>query len=137
MSLHPILEENSFFITNMPLCQVRLINNCLFPWVILVPNIPNVKEIIDLTWDDRLKLMEEICVVSEKMKEIFTTDKINVASLGNEVSQLHVHIIGRYRSDDAWPKPVWGNGSKPYNDKAKKLMIEHLQPLIYVTDKKH
>lgn len=137
MSLHPVLEESSFFITNMPLCQVRLMNNCLFPWIILIPNIPGVKEIIDLNWNDRLKLMEEICIVSEKINKIFTPDKLNVAMLGNEVSQLHVHIIGRYKIDEAWPKPVWNSGSKPYNKRAKEMMMEHLKPLIYITDKKY
>ncbi len=129
MQIHPVLEENSFPIVDMPLCHVRLMDNCLYPWLILIPQQPGITEIIDLSWDHRLKLMEEICIVSEKMKDIFTPDKLNVATLGNQVSQLHVHVIGRYKDDEAWPHPIWGKGSKPYSDKAKKMMIDHLAPL--------
>lgn len=132
--LHPIFEETTFHITDMPLCEVRLMDNCLFPWLILIPKHPGLSEIIDLGWNDRLKLMEEISIVSEKMQEIFAPDKLNVASLGNHVSQLHIHIIGRYKTDSAWPSPVWEKGTEPYSTKAKTLMMEHLAPLIVLNE---
>jgi diadenosine tetraphosphate (Ap4A) HIT family hydrolase len=45
-------------------------------------------------------------------------DKLNVASLGNVVRQLHVHIVARRKTDPAWPGPVWGHGAPRAYEKA-------------------
>ena len=42
------------------------------------------------------------------LKSITECEKLNIAALGNQVPQLHVHVIARRHSDAAWPKPVWG-----------------------------
>jgi diadenosine tetraphosphate (Ap4A) HIT family hydrolase len=55
-------------------------------------------------------------VVSHILKALTTPDKLNIATLGNQVNQLHVHVIARYKGDAAWPNPVWGGASEPYND---------------------
>ena len=52
--------------------------------------------------------MTEIGQVSEALKAITGCDKLNVAALGNQVPQLHVHVIARRKTDAAWPRPVWG-----------------------------
>jgi diadenosine tetraphosphate (Ap4A) HIT family hydrolase len=73
-----------------------------------VPRRPAVAEIIDLAESDRAELMREIGLVSGALKDITQCHKLNVAALGNVVPQLHVHIVARFRSDAAWPKPIWG-----------------------------
>ncbi len=119
-NLDPRLEADSTFILNLDLCQVRLSHNAAFPWILLIPNRPNVREIIDLGEADRGVLMEEIAKASQVMRSIFTPTKLNVAALGNIVPQLHVHIIARYDNDAAWPGSVWGTGvEKDYDDAGK------------------
>ncbi|MCE3232211.1 MAG: histidine triad protein [Rickettsiaceae bacterium] len=110
------LKNDTIFLGELTLCSVLLMNNAKFPWVILVPKRLDAVEIIDLPQDERTILMEEISQVSKVIKETYWPDKINIAALGNIVPQLHVHIIARFKTDDVWPDPVWGKGSKPYSE---------------------
>ena len=119
-------------ITALPLCVVRLMNDRRFPWVILVPARPGATEIVDLEAADRARLMEEIALVSGVMRDLFSPTKLNVAALGNVVAQLHVHVIARFASDDAWPRPVWGSPAEPYRadeiDRTLALLRDRLSP---------
>jgi diadenosine tetraphosphate (Ap4A) HIT family hydrolase len=98
-------------ITGLWLSDLRLMNDARFPWVVLVPRVAGAEEIIDLPKADRSALCDEITAVSQAMLAATGSDKLNVASLGNIVRQLHVHIVGRSPGDAAWPGPVWGNGT--------------------------
>jgi diadenosine tetraphosphate (Ap4A) HIT family hydrolase len=106
--LDPQIERDTMPVGDLPLCQLRLMNDANYPWLLLVPRRPSVSEIVDLDGVERARLMAEITETSQALKAITACDKINVASLGNVVAQLHVHVIARFRSDAAWPKPVWG-----------------------------
>jgi diadenosine tetraphosphate (Ap4A) HIT family hydrolase len=83
-------------------------NDCNYPWLILVPRRAGVVEIIDLCDADHAQLMVEIALISRALKAVTACDKLNIAAIGNVVPQLHVHIVARRRDDPAWPKPVWG-----------------------------
>ncbi len=90
-------------------------NDARYPWLILVPERADLAEIIDLEEADRAELMREIAAVSQVLKQMFNPDKLNVGALGNRVRQLHVHVLARFVSDQAWPGPVWGVGEPhPY-----------------------
>lgn len=115
-SLHSRLQQDTLKITDLTLSRLLLMNNRNFPWLILVPRKSKIRELTDLEPKDRLILMEEICLVSEKMQALFKPDKINVASLGNLVPQLHVHVVARYQDDAAWPGPVWGAACIEYEE---------------------
>src|SRR5262245_20613874 len=106
--LDPQVERDTMPVGDLPLCRLRLMNDANYPWLLLVPRRPNTSEIADLDRAGRAQLMAEIAETSQALKAITGCDKINVASLGNVVAQLHVHVIARFRSDVAWPKPVWG-----------------------------
>jgi diadenosine tetraphosphate (Ap4A) HIT family hydrolase len=112
--LDPKLEKDTIEITALPLCQARLMNDRRFPWVVLVPAKPGLSEIIDLDAADRARLIEEVALVSTVMRDVFHPTKLNVGALGNVVAQLHLHVIARYQSDDAWPGPVWGTTPERY-----------------------
>ncbi len=116
MFTDPRLEADSTYITDLDLCQVRLNHNAAFPWILLIPRQPDLVEIIDLSARDQQVLMQDIVRASKVMKQLFNPTKINVASLGNVVPQLHVHIIARYQSDSAWPGPVWNSGRQDVYD---------------------
>ena len=83
-------------------------NDANHPWVILVPQRANIREIHELSDADQVQLIRESSRVSRTMAELFKADKMNVAALGNMVPQLHIHHIARFQNDAAWPNPVWG-----------------------------
>lgn len=119
------LERDSFEVTTLGLCQVRLMNNKKFPWLLLVPQCAGASEWIDLERDDQHALSDEIMVASHMLKALVTPDKLNIATLGNQVSQLHIHVIARYKTDPAWPNPVWGGASEPYTaEEAERFCYE-------------
>jgi diadenosine tetraphosphate (Ap4A) HIT family hydrolase len=125
------LQNDGPLIANLDLCQVILVNNLLFPWFILVPRVANATEIIDLEVRDRLQLMHEISLISQVMKDLFKPTKLNVAALGNMVSQLHVHIVARYEHDACWPAPVFGKDKKPYDPNSlAKIMIKIQEAIL-------
>jgi diadenosine tetraphosphate (Ap4A) HIT family hydrolase len=112
--LDHILERDSIFIANLELCQIRLINNSDFPWLILVPMKNNLVEITDLSDDEYHIANSEIKDIAAKLKQETSADKLNIATIGNVVSQLHFHIIARYKNDKLFPNPVWGHKFTPY-----------------------
>jgi diadenosine tetraphosphate (Ap4A) HIT family hydrolase len=112
--LDPRLHADTIEITTLPLCLARLMNDRRFPWVILVPARPAASEIVDLGPADRAQLIEEIALVSGVMRDLFRPTKMNVGALGNVVAQLHLHVVARFASDDAWPGPVWGTPAERY-----------------------
>ena len=107
-TLDPRLEQDSVFITDLPLCQVRLENVRNFPWLILIPRQANMTEVHQLSEADQHQLLNESSLCAQALLAQFELHKINVGNLGNVVSQLHWHVVGRRRDDDAWPRPVWG-----------------------------
>ena len=108
-SLDPQLERDSVALGNLMLCQARLMNDANYPWLLLLPRRANATEITDLVAADRAQLMQEIAQSADALKSETACLKINVAAIGNMVTQLHVHIVARFRTDAAWPKPVWGH----------------------------
>jgi len=107
-SLHPQLAADTVPVGDLALSRVLLANDANFPWLILVPRRPGLTEIIDLEENEQIQLMGEIDAAARALKSVAECEKLNVAALGNQVPQLHVHVIARRHSDPAWPKSVWG-----------------------------
>jgi diadenosine tetraphosphate (Ap4A) HIT family hydrolase len=107
-NLHPQLERDTASIGDLPLSRVLVINDANYPWLLLVPRRPDIVELVDLDEVEQAQLMTEIARVARALRAVTNCDKLNIAALGNAVPQLHVHVIARFRSDPAWPKPVWG-----------------------------
>ena len=117
--------KDSYYLTDLKLCTVRLINNSKFPWIILIPNRKKVTDITDLKPKDQILLMKEIVFCSNIMKKNFKTSKLNIEKIGNIVPQLHIHIIARFKKDSSWPLSVWVIKGKPYLKKAlEKILIK-------------
>ena len=115
--------RDSHFITNLKLCNVRLIDNAKFPWIILIPNRKNINDISELNLKDQMQLMKEIVYCSKLMKKTFKTKRLNVEKIGNIVPQLHIHIIARNKNDYTWPLSVWVKKVKKYSKKNLELMM--------------
>ncbi len=115
--LDPQIETDSVFIIDLELSHVRLSRNAAFPWILLMPKREGMVEMIDLDDTDRNLLFAEMMQASQIMKTLFQPKKLNVANIGNKVSQLHVHIVARYEEDKAWPGPIWNSGvTAEYSD---------------------
>ena len=113
--IDPRLEADTFPLADLPLCRALLMNDARYPWVGLVPRVASVSEVFELSQEEQAQLWQEATQLGAAMKEAFQGDKLNIATLGNVVSQLHIHLVVRYTDDASWPAPVWGNGTpKPY-----------------------
>jgi diadenosine tetraphosphate (Ap4A) HIT family hydrolase len=114
-ALHPTLARDAVEVARLTLCRVLLMNDRRFPWLILVPERElsgePLREIHQLAPADRAALIEEIARASEVLTRLCNPEKLNVGALGNLVPQLHVHVVGRFAADAAWPGPVWGSGA--------------------------
>jgi len=113
-------------IGRLELSLLLLMNERSLPWLILVPQRQGITEIDELSADDRIILIEEIAWVSQVIRRLYYPDKINVGALGNLIRQLHVHVIGRFVTDRAWPGPIWGTGPmQTYNiDELDKVLAQ-------------
>ncbi|AOE87026.1 HIT family protein [Pseudomonas sp. TCU-HL1] len=115
-ALDPRLQQDTLLIGDFPLCQLLLMNDAQYPWFILVPRREEVSELFQLSVEEQRQLWQETTFLAETLKDTFGADKMNVATLGNVVSQLHMHVIVRRRHDAAWPAPVWGrHPAVPYS----------------------
>lgn len=113
--LDPQLAADTLPMGDFPLCRLLLMNDAQYPWFILVPRREEVSEVFQLSGDDQRQLWKESVELAEVLKDVFAADKLNLATLGNVVAQLHMHVIVRRKEDPAWPAPVWGrHPARPY-----------------------
>lgn len=130
-ALHPKLEGDTIPLGQSRLCEIRLMNDNHWPWVLLVPRVADIRESYQLPKAQQLRLAEESSLLGEGMMKAFAGDKLNVAALGNMVPQLHLHHIVRFEGDPAWPGPVWGKLTPtPYDDQAIADIKTRLQPTL-------
>lgn len=107
--LHPRLAADCHLVGELSLSRLLLLDDCRYPWLILVPRRAGLRELYELSADDRMLLLDESCRLGEWMMQAFAGDKLNVGALGNLVPQLHLHLVVRQVDDPAWPGPVWGH----------------------------
>lgn len=126
-------------VIDLKLCKVLFEDNQYYPWIFLVPQRENVKNMTFLSMDDRLQLMREMALCEEVMSELFPHDQTNIAMIGNKTPQLHVHILCRKDGDPDWPTTVWNNHSKPYTPDEKEAVIAKIRQAIEqkMSDKKY
>ncbi|MCW2098000.1 UNVERIFIED_ORG: diadenosine tetraphosphate (Ap4A) HIT family hydrolase [Pseudomonas psychrophila] len=125
------LQKDTWLIGDFPLCRLLLSNDSNYPWFILVPRREGISELFQLDDVDQQLMWAETTALAGVLKELFTADKMNVATLGNVVSQLHMHVIARYASDAAWPGPVWGkHPAKPYSEADVQVIRDKLKAVL-------
>ena len=108
--LHPQLAADTHLICRAENCQILLMDDARFPWIVLVPEVAGIRELYELNERQQQKAYQSILHVSKSLAEYSNAEKIERCRSGNQVPQLHIHIIARYQSDVAWPGPVWGVG---------------------------
>ncbi|GAB4169101.1 MAG: HIT domain-containing protein [Thalassobaculales bacterium] len=129
--LHPNIARSTHLVADLALCQLRLMDDRRFPWLLLVPRRDGAREIHHLAAADRAVLLEEIVIVSAIAESLFAPEKLNVGALGNITPQLHIHIVARFAADAAWPGPVWGAGTaERYEAAALATLIARLRAAL-------
>ena len=117
-------------VADLPLCEARLQDDSRYPWLVLIPRQPDLREIEELDTAHRIQLMEEIVLARNAVRAVgaalgLSIKQLNVGALGNDTAQLHVHVVGRREDDPAWPGPVWGHGpASAYSTQALAAPIE-------------
>jgi len=129
--LHPQLAADTHPVATFALCDLRLMDDANYPWLVLVPRVAAARELVDLDQAQRHALTDEIDRAGHALRDAFRPHKLNVAALGNLVPQLHVHVIARFEHDPAWPSPVWGRvAARPYTPEALVERIALLQATL-------
>ena len=130
-SLDSRLQQDTLVVGDFPLCRLLLMNDANYPWFILVPRREAVSELFQLDIADQQSLWQETTRLAQILKDAFSADKMNVATLGNVVSQLHMHVIVRRKDDPAWPAPVWGkHPAKAYSDEQVAALRDKLRMVL-------
>jgi len=130
-ALDATLQADTHWIGDLPLTRVLLMDDARFPWLILVPRIAGMRDLIDLPRERQHALLDEIERCARALRELHVPRKLNIASLGNVVAQLHVHVIARHAHDAAWPKPVWGVGERTgYDSISREAQLSRLRDVL-------
>lgn len=125
------LRKDTVLIGEFTLCSLLLMNDSQYPWFILVPRREDVSELFQLDLSDQQQLWKETTLLAEVLKDCFAADKMNVATLGNVVSQLHMHVIVRRKEDPVWPAPVWGKlPAKVYSSEELQVIRQRLRAVL-------
>ena len=125
-ALGPRIESDSLLAGRHAECQVRLVDDERFFWVLLIPECEGIAELHDPDPKTNADLMQLAVALGAALQHATGAKKINTATIGNVVSQFHLHVIARHTHDESWPAPVWGRGTAvPLlpETKAKRLEI--------------
>ena len=133
-TLDPRIASSSLFLRQCGFCELRLVNDSRYCWLLLIPQIADIVELSDLSKSQRDEMMDYATQIAALMQDKTKADKMNIATIGNIVPAMHLHIIARKVDDAAWPNPVWGNGeARPYEADAlaatQRNIIAWLAPL--------
>jgi diadenosine tetraphosphate (Ap4A) HIT family hydrolase len=135
-AVDPAFEAGSIAVGELPLCHVRLQTDARWPWLILIPRLPGLREVEDLSAADRARLIEETVLAGQAVRALgaatgFAVEKLNIGALGNVTPQLHVHVVGRRTGDAAWAGPVWGVGvAEVYGDAALEAAMAAVRGML-------
>ena len=130
-TLNSRLENSSLLITTIDAFQLRLVNDKRYIWLLIIPTMANIIELDDLEPETQTALFQLASQLSSSIKSHFNADKMNIATIGNIVSQFHLHIVARKQTDATWPEPIWGKGTaEPYSDEEASVMMAQMRKLI-------
>jgi diadenosine tetraphosphate (Ap4A) HIT family hydrolase len=134
-ALDPRLAADTHRVGDLALSRVLLFDDARFPWLVLVPRQPGLRDLIDLPHDDQHLLLDEVNRCARVLHALDKPDKLNIAALGNVVAQLHVHVIARYARDAAWPRPVWNVGERlPFTAEALRRRLNALRAALRIEE---
>ena len=129
--LHPRLKADTWHVASLELSELLMMNDGQYPWFILVPRQTYASEIFQLSSEHRHQLFNESCLLAQLLQDHFKPDKLNIATIGNLVPQLHMHHVCRYSIDPVWPAPVWGKlPPQPFSSEIALNRIQQIQKAL-------
>lgn len=129
--LHPDLARDGSPVGRLRLSRLLLMKEARWPWLVLVPERPGLRDFHDLDAMEQYRLCDEITQCSNVLQQLYKAHKINVAALGNMTPQLHVHVIARFEDDPAWPKPIWSAlPPEPLSEAAQEVRLHELRQAL-------
>jgi len=93
-----IYEDDNFFIEK---------EESEIPWLKIFTKEP-YKELGDMPKELRKHLFEIFDIIEDEMKKYYNPAKINMASFGNMLPHVHLHVMARFENDSYFPNPMWG-----------------------------
>jgi len=133
--LHPQLAADSYAMGNMAHCAIQLVRDSRFLWLLAVPRYENCREWHALPPKVAGEVFQEVVALATWAEAYSGADKMNIAALGNQVPQLHIHIVSRHVGDAAWPNPIWGSGSmQPYAEDQRMEISAALKSALALAD---
>lgn len=136
--LHPRLLADSIPITELSACSVRLLDDARFPWVLLIPRMAGLTQWLDMPNDLAHQVLDESQAVQHVLHNLFKPDRINFATIGNLVDQLHIHCVARFTHDEAWPGVVWGYGTRqPYRPMDRLIQANAIATGLNTLSRRH
>lgn len=125
--IDPGITRSATPFLELPVCTVLLKEDARWPWLILVPRRAGMEALTDLDGEDLAVCMTEIGAAFGAVRAEAGVERVNLGVLGNVVPQLHIHVIGRWAGDAAWPGPVWGvEGKVAYGPDARAALVARL-----------
>jgi diadenosine tetraphosphate (Ap4A) HIT family hydrolase len=123
-AIDPAITRSATPLLDLPLSTVLLKEDARWPWLILVPRRAGIEGLLDLEPIDLAVCMDEMRAAFAALRHVGPVERVNMGVLGNVVPQLHIHIVGRWPGDPAWPGPVWGlEGRQPYEPQARAALV--------------
>lgn len=126
VKLDPRIENDTYLLGHFGESAVLLMRNACYPWLMLVPNTLET-EFHRLDEKEQQQLISQASQLAKVIEIWQPIDKMNIATIGNVVSQLHIHIVGRRSDDPSWPGVVWG--AQPYSTYTAEL-VNNLYALL-------
>ena len=122
--IDPLLLNSSSLVCVTNVSQIRLSNNALVPWLLIIPK-TNETEWFKLSVEMQASLNEQVNKLSHILRVSLNCSKINIATIGNVVNQMHIHVVGRNEDDYCWPGVVWSESAcSDYKPDDKKNIID-------------
>ena len=131
----PLCEEvGGAILWKSATCRVVRVDDPNYPGFCRVIWNAHVREMTDLDAEQRGKLMTVVFAVETMIRELFSPEKINLASFGNMVPHIHWHVVPRWADDRHFPEPVWGirqrNGNAVRNTVGNETMGQVLKRIL-------
>ncbi|MDP4625302.1 MAG: HIT family protein [Akkermansiaceae bacterium] len=130
--LNERLAKGGFEVTRKYGCRILLKNEANFAWFILVPVVAEgTEDLHQLDEETFANVMAGVREVSRFVESHFKPEKLNVGCIGNMVRQMHIHVVGRFTNDPAWPGVVWACDEKrKYGEGEAKAIVLAAQDFL-------
>jgi len=84
-----------------------------------------VREFSECTAQEKTAVFRALDIIEKEMLQYYKPEKINIASFGNMLPQVHWHIMARFKEDSCFPEPMWGT-----KQRESSLQLPPIAPLL-------